>query len=100
MTSSWIALSLVPASAECSIEFDDRGELLALEGGQIEFTSEEVSLRVEDLQVAVEATLISVRRQPRGVAERRDELLLLRALLADLVITSQGVRDVTECAID
>jgi hypothetical protein len=87
---------LIPTSAQCSIELDDRGELLALKRGEIEFTSEEVSLRVEDLQVAVESTLISVSRQPRGVAERRDELLLLRALLAYLVITSQrrhGVRD-------
>src|SRR5262249_7271823 len=93
-------LSLIPAAAECSIKLDDRGELLALERGEIEFTSEEVSLRVEDLQVAVEPTLISVGRQPRGVAERRHELLLLRALLACLVITGQRVRDVTECAID
>src|SRR6266850_1156456 len=93
-------LSLIPASAECSIEFDDRGELLALERGEIEFTSEEVSLRVEDLQVAVEATLISVSREPRSVAEGRHELLLLRALLARLVTTGQRVRDVTECAID
>jgi hypothetical protein len=39
---------LIPASTECSIEFDDRDELLALERGEIEFPSEEVSLRVED----------------------------------------------------
>src|SRR5258708_2882253 len=93
-------LSLIPASTECSIKFDDRGELLALERGEIEFTSEEVSLRVKDLQVAVEPTLISVSRQPSGVAERRYELLLLLALLAYLVITGQRVGDVTECAID
>ena len=73
---------MIPASAEGSITLDDRAELLALEGGEIEFTSEEVSLRVEDLQVAVEPALISVSRQPRSVAERRHELLLLRALFA------------------
>src|SRR5262249_9455320 len=93
-------LSLIPASAERSIEFDDRGELLALERGEIEFTSEEVSLRVEDLQVAVEPTLISVSRQPRGIAECRDELLLLRALLACLVITGERVGDLAERAED
>ena len=71
---------MIPASTECSIEFDDRSELLPLERGQIEFTSEEVSLRVEDLQVAVEATLISVSREPRRVAEGRHELLLLSLL--------------------
>src|SRR5262249_4788497 len=62
-------LSLIPASAECSIELNDRGDRLALERGEIEFTSEEVSLRVEDLQVAAEPSLISVSRQPRGVPE-------------------------------
>src|SRR5262249_47278704 len=87
-SSSCVALSLIPASAKCSIELDDRGELLALERGEVELTSEEISLRVEHLQVAVEPTLISVSRQPRGVAERRHQLLLLRPLIASLAITS------------
>src|SRR5207245_4684581 len=89
-----------PASAQRAIELDDRCELLALQRGQIELAAKQASLRVEDLQIAVETSSIAVGRQTRGVAERSDELLLLGTLLAGFAITSECVRDLAERAVD
>ena len=57
-------------------------------------------MRVEHLQGALRPTLISVSRKPRGVAERRHELRLLRPLIVSLVITSYRVGNITEGVID
>jgi hypothetical protein len=67
-----------PSSAQRAIELDDRGQLLALQCGQIEFASKETALRIQHLEVAVETSLVPVCRQPSGVVQGRHELLLLR----------------------
>jgi hypothetical protein len=82
---------LIPASTECSIELDDRCQLLALQRGEIELASKETALRIEHLEIAVEASLVPVGRQPSGIAQGRHELLLLRALLARLVVMTSVI---------
>src|ERR1700730_7268797 len=89
-----------PSSAQRAIELDDRGQLLALQRGEIEFTSKETALRIEHLEIAVETSLVPVGRQLSGIAQGRDELLLLRALLARLVVTGERVRDLAERPVD
>src|SRR3984893_10208996 len=71
-----------PSSAQRAVELDDRCQLLALQRGEIEFTSKETALRIEDLQVAVQGSLVPIRRQPSYIAQRRERLLLLCAVLA------------------
>src|SRR5216684_4940797 len=89
-----------PSSAQRAIELDDRGQLLALQRGEIEFASKETALRIEHLEIAVETSLVPVGRQPSGIAQGRHELLLLCALLARLVVTGERVRDLAERPVD
>src|ERR1700730_14423752 len=89
-----------PSSAQRAIELDDRGQLLPLQRGQIEFASKETALRIEHLEIAVETSLVPVGGQPSGIAQGRHELLLLCALLARLVISGERVRDLAERPID
>ena len=71
-----------------------------MECGKIELASKEAPLRVKDLQIAVEPSLVPVGRQPRGIAQCGDELLLLRALLTGLAIPGQSIRDLSEGVVD
>src|SRR5262249_45663416 len=83
-----------------AIELDDRDELLPLQRDKIQLASKEAPLRIEDLEIAVEPSLVPVGRQPRGIAQCGDELLLLRALLTGLAIRGQSVRDLPEGVVD
>src|SRR5260221_11612887 len=47
-----------PSSAQRAIELDDRGQLLALQRGEIELASKETALRIEHLEIAVETSLV------------------------------------------
>ena len=53
-------LRLRPSAAERTIQFHDRGELLALQRRKIEFAPKQVSLGVEHLQITVEPSLIAI----------------------------------------
>src|SRR6266446_3291823 len=89
-----------PSATQRAIELDDRGQLLALQRGEIEFASKETALRIEHLEVAVETSLVPVGRQLSGIAQGRHELLLLPALLARLVVTGERVRHLAERPVD
>lgn len=54
-------LRLHPSAPERTIQFHDRGELLALQRREIEFAPKQVSLGIEHLQITVESSLIAIR---------------------------------------
>src|SRR5258708_13502766 len=93
-------LLFIPTSTQRAIELYDRDELLPLQRDKIQLASKEAPLRVKDLQIAVEPSLVPVGRQPRGVAQCGDELLLLPALLTRLPIPAQRIRDLSEGVVD
>src|SRR5882672_879442 len=94
------SLLFIPTSTQRAIELYDRDELLPLQRDEIQLASKEAPLRVKDLQIAVEPSLVPVGRQPRGIAQCGDELLLLRALLTGLAIPGQSIRDLSEGVVD
>src|SRR5687768_4980303 len=89
-----------PAAAERAIQLDDRGQLLLTESRQLELALEEAALRVEHLQVVVDAAFVALPRQPRRGLERLDEPLLFGALLGGPALAGQRVGDVAQRDVD
>ena len=71
-----------PSAAERAIQLHDRRQLALPKPRELELALEQIALRVEHGQVAVEPALIALGRQLRRLAQRLDQPFLLVALLA------------------
>src|SRR5471030_2909741 len=82
---------LAPAAAQRAIELHHGHAFLQAQLRQSELAVEEVALRVQHLEVAIQAAAIAQFRESYGVFQRVHQLLLLAALLPQTVETDQGV---------
>src|SRR4051812_23403458 len=89
-----------PATTERPVQLNERSQFLLSQPHEIELALKQISLRVQDGQVAVQTTLVSLGRQLRRGGERFDEMFLLEALFVGLRISRESIRDVAERAVD
>ena len=76
---------------EGAIELDEGEQFIAAHLRQPELGVEEIAIGIERAQQRVDAAFVAHVRQPRSIAQRRDEGLLLRTDLADFLILHERV---------
>src|SRR3954471_2626392 len=88
-----------PAATERAVKLNQRSEFLLPQAREIELALKQISLRIEDRQVAVQTALVSLRRELRRRGERCDEMFLFDALLVCLRVPGETVRHVPKRAV-
>src|SRR5262249_49202306 len=88
--------SFLPTAAQRPVDLDHGEQLVAARADQTELGVEELTLAVEHLEVARDASAIPDVGEPGRLARRHRERLLLHAKFGALAILDEPVRDLAE----